>query len=231
MEFTLLGASAVAVAMMYAVLWYEGGRTNAADCTRDVWDALIAAAVAGLVVGRLAAMVAAGANPISHPGDILIVRGGVDTVAATITGIAVFALVVRRDLWWMADAAAPAAVAAAAGWHLGCLVRNACLGTASDLPWAVAQKGSTITRHPVEIYAALLLVVGVMLLIAWKHRRPHAGTIAAVGLAWAAAVRLATEPMRVGLGTDLTWAYAAGTILALAVVYWRRRSRAAAGRP
>ena len=87
MEFTLLGSVAIAVLIMYGVLWFEGGRTTAADCTRDVWDALISAAVVGVVVGRLTAMITAGTNPVAHPGDILIVRAGVDTIAASMSAV------------------------------------------------------------------------------------------------------------------------------------------------
>lgn len=213
MEFTLLGAAAVAVVLLYAVLWYEAGRTNAADCTRDAWDALVTAAVAGLAVGRLSAMIRAGTNPIAHPGDILIVRAGVDTIAASITALGAFAFATRKDLIRLADAATPAALAGLAGWHGGCLVRDSCLGAQSDLPWAVAQAGSSITRHPVEIYAALLLVAAVVGLIVWKRHRPRPGLVTASGLAAAAIARLVTEPMRLGLGDSLTWWYAAAAIV------------------
>ncbi len=221
MEFTLLGAVAVAVALMYLVLRYEGGRTNAADCTRDVWDGLVSAAVIGLIVGRLVAMIQAGTNPISHPGDILIVRAGVDTVAASAVALVTYLVMTRQDTWWLADAAAPAAVAGLAGWHGGCLVRDACLGTSSDLPWAVAQTGSTVTRHPVEIYAALLLVVAAIGFLWWKRHRPRPGIIAAAAVATAALVRLATEPMRPGLGGDQSWWYASAAALGLGVIVWR----------
>jgi len=224
MEFTLLGAVAIAVLLMYAVLWYEGGRTNAADCTRDLWDALITAAVAGVVVGRLVAMVRAGTNPVSHPGDILIVRAGVDTVAASLVAVVAFAGLTRRDPWWSADAAAPAALAALAAWHGGCVVRGACLGTSSDLPWAVAQIGSAISRHPVEIYAALLLGLAVVVLLWWKRRRPHTGIVAAAAVGAAAASRWTTEPLRLGLGDDLSWWYASATIAAASLVLWRSLS-------
>lgn len=226
MEFTLLGAVLVAVVAGYGVVWWEAGTTNSADCTRDVWDALVSALVIGLVVGRVAAMVLAGTNPLTNPGDLLIVRGGVDTVAATLAGLGAFAWQARADLLRLADAAAPAALATLAGWHAGCLVRGSCLGTPSDLPWAVAQPGSAITRHPVEIYAALLLTVGVVALIAWKYRRPREGVIGAAGVVIAAAARLVSEPLRPGLGTDLTLFYAAGSTLAalLAFGLLRRRS-------
>ncbi len=223
MEFTLLGAAAIAVGATYATLWYEGGRTNAADCTRDVWDALVSAAVVGLIVGRLVAMIRAGTNPFTNPGDILIVRSGVDTIAAALSGLTAFVALNRSDPWSMADAAAPAAIAGLSGWQAGCAVRGACLGSPSDLPWAVAQSGSEITRHPVEIYAAILLAAAVVALILWKRSRPAAGVVAAAAIAAASVARWVTEPLRPGLGSDLSWFYAATTIVAVAVAVMRKR--------
>jgi len=222
MEFTLLGAAVVGAALVYAVLWFEAGRTNAADCTRDLWDALVAAAVIGLAVGRVAAMIGQGTNPLTDLGDLLIVRGGVDTVAASVAALATFAWLVRDNLWWLADAAAPAALAGLAGWHGGCLIRDTCHGTQSDLPWALASGTSGITRHPVGLYAAILLLIAAAGLIAWKRwRRPGSGVIGGVALAAAAAVRLGTEPLRVGLGADPVLWYGAGMVAGALVVGWR----------
>ncbi len=223
MEFTLLGSVAIAVVIMYGVLWFEGGRTNAADCTRDVWDALVSAAVVGVVIGRLIAMISAGTNPVAHPGDILIVRAGVDTIAASMSALATYVILTRDDPWWLADAAAPAAIAGLAGWHGGCVVRDACLGTPSDLPWAVAQAGSVVTRHPVEIYTALLLLVTAGLLVWWKRHRPRPGVIAAIAVAAAATARLMTEPLRPGLGGNLVWWYSIAAVAALSVAALRLR--------
>jgi hypothetical protein len=223
MEFTLLGSVAVAVLIMYGVLWFEGGRTNAADCTRDVWDALISAAVVGVVIGRLIAMISAGTNPVAHPGDILIVRAGVDTIAASMSALATYVILTRNDPWWLADAAAPAAIAGLAGWHGGCVVRDACLGTPSDLPWAVAQAGSVVTRHPVEIYTALLLLVTAGLLVWWKRHRPRPGVIASIAVAAAATARLMTEPLRLGLGGNLVGWYSIAAVAALSVAALRLR--------
>lgn len=223
MEFTLLGSVAIAVVAIYAVLWLEGGRTNAADCTRDVWDALIGAAVVGILVGRLFAMVEAGSSPFAHPGDILIVRGGVDTISASLAAVVTYAVLTRRDRWVLLDAAAPAALAGLAGWHAGCLVRDACLGTVSDLPWAIAQSPGGATRHPVEIYTAVALGIAVVAFVWWKYHRPRSGTIGLAAIGVAAAVRLATEPMRLGLGSGLEWWYAAAAASAGAAVLWRSR--------
>ena len=209
MEFTLLWAalSAVVLAWVGLRLWPE-------RVPEQGFDRLLGAAVAGLVVGRLVAMLIQGINPLSSPGDILIVRGGVHTGAAAST----FALA----LWWGnrtdpsgIDALAPAALLGLAGWHGGCLWRDACLGSVSDLPWAWALDGSTVTRHPVEVYVALALMLGAWG-VSWLGWRPllRAGS----ALAIASMVRLVTEPLRPSItGGPLIW-YAAGIAVGLALM-------------
>ena len=209
MEFTLLWAalSAVVLAWVGLRLWPE-------RVPEHGFDRLLGAAVAGLVVGRLVAMATQGINPFASPGDILIVRGGVHTGAAALA----FALV----LWWgnrkdpgSLDAVAPAVLLGLAGWHGGCLWRGACLGTASDLPWAWALDGSTVTRHPVEIYAALALALG-----AWSVSRLGWRPFLRAGsaLAIASLVRLITEPLRPSLtGGPLAW-YLAGAVVGVTLI-------------
>jgi len=220
MEFSLLGAAVIGLAGVYAVLWWEAGRGNAADCTRRLWDLVLASAVAGLVVGRLVAMVRAGTNPLTNPGDILIVRGGVDTAAAAIAALTAAAFQARKDLLPTLDAAAPAALAGLAGWQAGCLARGSCLGTPTGLPWGMHLEGSTVGRHPVEVYAALLLLAGAIALIAWKRRHPAPGMVAGIAFAWAATARLTTEPLRLGIGTGPEWWYAAGITAGLGLTAW-----------
>ena len=161
MEFTLLAAAAIGSGGVYVALWWEARRGNAADCTSDLWDIAIAAILTGLVVGRIAAMVGNGTNPLTAPGDIVVFRSGVDTAFATLGALAAVGWLGRKELLPVADGLAAAALAGLAGWHAGCLARGACLGTATELPWAVRQTGSTVGRHPVELYAALLFVLGV----------------------------------------------------------------------
>ena len=224
MEFSLLGAALIAVLGLYAMLWWEAGRSNAADCTRDLWDASITAIVVGLFIGRLWSMVAAGVNPITSPADILLVRGGVATGPAAAAALAVFAVINRRDAVAMFDAAAPAALAALAGWHGACVVREACLGTPSDLPWAWTTPAGTITRHPVELYAALAFLAAAAGLAVWKRRRrPPPGGIAAAAIATAGLVRLLTEPMRPSLAGGPVWWYAAAVAGAAGWVWVARR--------
>lgn len=224
MEFTLLGAALLSAAAVYATLYYEEKRRVTPGRARDLWDIVLIAAVTGLFVGRLAAMALAGTNPLTHPADVVVVRSGVDTGWASVAALGALAVAGRRDPWRTADAIAPAALAGLAAWHASCVLRGACLGTPSGLPWAVAQSGSRLGRHPVEIYAALGLLAAAALLLAWTRRLRPPGTVAAIALAAAAAARLATEPLRPVLGSGPEPWYAAGVVTGLALAVWRWRA-------
>jgi hypothetical protein len=208
MELTLLWAALTAAAMGWlgTRIWAEGLPDRPAD-------RLFGAGAIGLLLGRLVAMLAQGTNPILNPGDILIVRGGVHTGAATIGAVVSYLWSVRGEVRYL-DATTPAALLAVAGWHGGCLWRGACLGTASDLPWAFAEPGSVVGRHPVEIYVALALV-----LAAWAVSRLPLRPLlrSGVGLAIAATIRLLTEPLRLSLtGGPTSW-YVAAVVIGLLV--------------
>ena len=220
MELSLLAAAVLAWGALVVVLRI-GDREGRAG---EAGEILLGAAVAGLVAGRLAAMIIAGTNPLASPRDVIIVRGGVDTAWAAVGALATFAVLARKRLGVLADAAAAACLAGLAGWHAGCVFTDSCLGTPSDLPWAVALPGSDITRHPVEIYAAVLLALGTGAVLWWRRRAPPPGTIGAVAVAVAAGARLLTEPPRLDLGGAPGAIYAAGLIAgaATAVVLARR---------
>jgi prolipoprotein diacylglyceryltransferase len=207
MEFTLLWAALTAFAAALVTI-----RLTKPPAPDRPLDRIVGAAVAGIAVGRVAALLMQGTNPLTSPGELLIIRGGVDTVWASLTGLAVLTWPLRRTPRAL-DAIAPAALAALAGWHGGCLWRSACLGTTSDLPWAWALPGSDITRHPVEIYAAILLLLGAwsVLRIKWQ-----VGLAAVMALFWAGLARLATEPLRPSLGASLWWFYGLATVTGLA---------------
>jgi prolipoprotein diacylglyceryltransferase len=221
MEFTLLAAAALALAGLYAMLRWEARRGNADRAGGNLFESAVTAGVAGIFIGRLVAMALDGVNPVTHPADVLLVRAGVSTVGATLGAMAVFAALSRRRVIPMADGVAAAALAGLAGWHAGCLPRSACLGTASDLPWAVAQDGSTITRHPVGIYVALLLALAAIAIALWKaYRWPGAGIPAAAALGAAGAIRLGTETMQPSLDGGPVWFYTLGLVAAIAGIAW-----------
>ncbi|MEA2023418.1 MAG: prolipoprotein diacylglyceryl transferase family protein, partial [Actinomycetota bacterium] len=208
MEFTLLGAAAIAGGVAYGMLWWEAKRGNADRCAGNLWETALMSAVAGIFIGRIMAMLIDGVNPLAHPMDVMLVRSGVSTVGASLGTAAVFLWLARKEPIAMADGISAAALAGLAGWHAGCLVRGTCLGTASDLPWALAQESSTVARHPVGIYAALLLAMAAIAIAWWKaYRRPPAGTPASLAIVAAAAVRLATEPFQPSLSGGPVWFY------------------------
>ena len=210
MEFTLLWAALTALAFLWV-----GTRLWPDRLPDHATDRMIGAAAAGLFVGRLTAMITQGVNPLANPADILIIRGGVHTGAAAIGGIGAYLWTSKWRLDWL-DATAPAALLGLAGWHAGCLWRGACLGTDSTLPWAWSQPGSLVTRHPVELYAALGLTAGAWIVsrLPWRLL-----TRAGTALALAGLVRLATEPMRPSItGGPVGWYLAA--IAAGVVAVW-----------
>lgn len=221
MEFTLLAAAAIAGAAAYVMLWWEARHGNAARCTGNLWEAGVASAVAGIFIGRIVAMLIDGVNPIAHPLDVILVRSGVSTVGASLGAAAVFIWLARREPVGMADGISAAALAALAGWHAGCLVRGTCLGTASDLPWAMAQTGSEVTRHPVGIYAALMLGVAAIGLAWWKaYRTPPSGTPASIAVIAAAGTRLVLEPLQPSISGGPVWFYVAGLTVGIAALTW-----------
>ena len=209
MELTLLWAALTGVMMAWFGIRIWDERTPP-----DAFDLLIGAAISGLAAGRLWAMVTQGVNPLTNPLDILLVRGGVDTGAATAGALAGFLWGVRGRVGVL-DAVAPAALLGLAGWHAGCLWRSACLGTVSDFPWAWSLPGGVATRHPVETYAALGLVVA-----AWVVSRSSWSllTRSGTGLALAALIRLSTEPLRPSLEGGPMALYLAGVVAGVAAI-------------
>jgi prolipoprotein diacylglyceryltransferase len=212
MEFTLLGAALVGMIPLGLMLRYLPVR----DAPEHLADVVLTGAMVGLFVGRLAAMLGNGVNPLTNPGDILIVRSGVATGWATVAAIAWVVVVTRPAGLAALDAAAPAALVGLGGWHAGCLVRDACLGTPTGLPWGMRLAGSEVARHPTELYAALLLgLAGVAMWLLLRRRRRRLGVAAGLALAVAAVVRLATEPLRPALGDGPRWWYVAGIAIGL----------------
>ncbi len=209
MEFTLLWAALTAVgfAWLGTRIWDERLPDHATD-------RMVGAAASGILVGRLTAMVLQGTNPLANPADILIVRGGVHTAATTVAAIATYLWAAKWRFAFL-DATAPAALMGLAGWHAGCLWRQACLGSASNLPWAWAQDGSPITRHPVELYTAVGLIFAAWLVsrLPWKILNRAGVALASAGL-----VRLLTEPMRPSISGGPVFWYISAVILGLAAV-------------
>jgi prolipoprotein diacylglyceryltransferase len=221
MQFDLLGAAAFAVFGFWFMLRWEAKRGNAAGCALSLWDVGLMSAMSGLLIGRLVSMISAGINPVTDPFQIILVRSGVSTVGATLGAVAVFTWLARKSLLEAADAIAPAALAGLAGWHAGCLATASCLGTGSSLPWATTLPGSTVARHPVELYAAgAFLLAGIGLALWKQHGRPPLGSVAGLALLAASLTRLSTQPFRISLAGGPVYLYAAGALVGAALTIW-----------
>ena len=208
MEFTLLWAvlTGIGAAWIGTRVWDE-------RLPERPMDKLVGSALAGLFFGRIAAMIGQGVNPLTNPLDIIIVRGGVSTPVATLAALTALIWPARRDPGAV-DSLAPAALAGLAGWHAGCLWRDTCLGTASDLPWAWSTSTSDIARHPVELYAAILLIAGAYA-VARSGWKPYLRS--GLALTIAGASRLLTEPMRPSIsGGPVAW-YAVAVVGGIAL--------------
>ena len=172
---------------------------------------LLGAVLAGIAVGRLTYVLGEGIDALARPMELIFIRGGVSPVPAAAAGVGYLAWTCRSDLLRRWDHLAPAVLAGLAVWEGGCWWQGSCLGTPSQLWWAVALPGSDLTRHPVGMYAAVLLIVGAVLL--WRRPLRPRGATAAVGLGWASAVRLAMPLWSVGAWSDWTWWYLAGVLV------------------
>ncbi|MDH3306459.1 MAG: prolipoprotein diacylglyceryl transferase [Acidimicrobiia bacterium] len=222
MEFTLLWATLIAALGVWIAVKLLSRSEAVPYKDIDQFDVILGAAIVGLGVGRLAAMITTGTNPLTHPGLIPLVRGGVHTGWATIAALGWLAWFGRRrgPGWVLYDGLAAPALAGLAAWEAGCLVRSACLGTSTSLPWGIAGSGGVL-RHPAGIYAAIGLLVATIVIGRLLIRRPPEGAVAAAALAAAAGVRLLVEPMRVSLGAGQTWWYAAGLVIGIGLLGWR----------
>jgi prolipoprotein diacylglyceryltransferase len=211
MEFTLLGAALTGALGLWLGLRLPGIRVRAETIDRP-WDVLVGAAAIGVFSGRLVEMITVGVNPLTNPFDVILVRGGVDTVAASIGALLTLAWVFRDDQTTL-DIVAPAALLGLAGWHAGCVWTGSCLGAATSGDWGFTLPGSSVGRHPTELYAAVALAV--FAVVTTRPRTPFVAT--GLALAGAGAVRAATQPIRPSLTGGPMWAYLAAIALGSAV--------------
>lgn len=219
MEFTLLAAALTGAAGAWVALRIPAIRSRARRIDKP-WDALIGAAAVGVFFGRVVEMVGAGVNPLTNPFDVILVRGGVDTVGASLAAIATLAWVFRSDLMTL-DALASPGLAGLAGWHAGCLWTDSCLGTATGGDWGFTLAGSNVARHPTELYAAAAFVL--LAFVAARTTTPFRAT--GVAIAGAGAVRAATQPIRPSLTGGPLWAYLAAIALGAVIAVFGGRIR------
>lgn len=221
MEFTLLFNALLAFGAVFISLRWLGRDPRLAEDAPRAWDVLLGAAIAGLLVGRLTAMIAAGTNPLTHLLDVILIRAGVDTVGATLGFLLALGWAYRDGVVAAADALAAPILFGLAGWHGGCLVRGSCTGTGTSLPWGLPGTAD-VSRHPVEVYTAVLLLVAAILLARAWRRGVLTGFLGPWALTAAAGSRALTEPLRLHLGSGLLGVYLLGVTLGFGLAYCQR---------
>ena len=205
MEFTLLWAALAGVGTMWAAdRWLNEGHRR--------FDDLLSAALIGLAVGRLAAMIGAGSYPWQHPGLILLVRAGVHPGWASLAALGWLAVRFRSSPITVESMAVPALIGLGA-WEAGCVFRSACGGVVV---------GSSAL--PIGLIAAAAFV-GAALLV---HRFPPP-TKPGAALLVAGVIRSATEPFRSALAHSIIWWYLAAIVVGSIVVVRQRRHPAGFG--
>jgi prolipoprotein diacylglyceryltransferase len=229
MEVSLLVAAILSAGAGWAALRLEEAKGMLAVTRREAWDTVVLACVAGVAAGRLAHLVASGVDLIHHSADLFVIRGGVSSGWASLTAIGVcIASTARRRLPSLLDQIAPAALASLSAWHASCLIRASCLGDVTGLPIGWHQSGSTLRRHPVELYASVLLLSAAIAAFMMLTRRVPRLLVASLSLAMAGTSRLITEPLRPSFhGGPTGWytsAVAAGLVVAALVVVAGRRA-------
>lgn len=217
MEFTLLAAALTGALGTWLGLRIPAVRARTAEIDKP-WDVLVGAAAIGIFSGRLFEMITSGVNPLTNPFDIILVRGGVDTTAASVAALATVAWVFRSEIVAL-DSLAPAALLGLAGWHAGCLWTGACLGTATGGDWGFALPESEVARHPTELYAAAAFVL--LAFVVARIRTPMVAT--GIAVAGAGAVRALTQPFRPSLTGGPIWSYAAAIAIGVGVALLGRR--------
>jgi len=204
-EFTLLWAALTGVGAMWAA-----DRWLNADDRR--FDDLLSAALIGIAVGRLAAMIGGGSYPWQHPGLILLVRAGVHPGWASLAAIVWLTIRFRSAPVALGAMAVPALIGLG-GWEAGCLYRSACGGVIV---------GSSAV--PIGLIAGAAFV-GAAILV---HRFPPP-TRPGAALLGAGVIRSASEPFRSALTHSIIWWYLVAIVVGLIVAVAVRRHPARFG--
>lgn len=199
MEFTLLWAALTGVGAMWAT-----DRFLNADERR--FDDLLSAALIGLAVGRLAAMIIGGSYPWQHPGLILLVRAGVHPGWASLAALLWLAVRFRTSPITLGAMAVPALIGLG-GWEAGCVFRSACGGV---------MVGSSAL--PVGLIAGATFVGAALLVYRLAPPTKPGAALLAAGV-----IRSASEPFRSALTHSIIWWYVIAIVVGLIVVVAGRR--------
>lgn len=158
--------------------WFaEAGWTR-----RDVEDLLFYGVLGVVIGGRLGyALFYKPGYYASHPLEVFAVwKGGMSFhggLIGVVFAMALFARMRQRSFWAVTDLIAPCVPTGLASGRLGNFINGELWGRFADpsLPWGMVfpQSGSSLPRHPSQIYQFLLEGLLLFVLLWWYARRPR----------------------------------------------------------
>ena len=129
----------------------EAGRKNIDK--DDIWNAMILSLI-GMIIGSRIFYVISNFNEFGNLEELFNLNGGFSFLGgASLAGILVFVYAKHKkiNLWKLADAITPGAIAAIVIVRIGCFLIYDHLGRITNLPWGRLYIDETV-RHPIILY-------------------------------------------------------------------------------
>ncbi len=186
-----------------------------------VLEAVVASTFAGLIGARLLYVFLNWSYYSANPVEILFARfEGLSFYGGFILGATMlFFWCYWRKLSFLrlADLMAPYLALGYAFGRIGCFLNGCCYGLESDLPWALpAAMTDDITRHPVQLYAALGALILFAALKLLRPKRPFVGFLLVALFGLYGVLRFTTEFFR---QEEAAWiGLSAAQIFSLAII-------------
>ena len=176
MDYGLLASMIMAFGL--PALWARRWALQGFDPPVGFVDAVLGAAAAGLVAGRLSTLALDDPRSLGRVADMLVIRSGVEFWPGVVVAVAVAAWSGRRagvpPVARLA-ALAPLAMVGYAAFEGSCVFRDGCYGPVS--PFGLRPTGLSTTMLPIGILTAVAVIGGAALL---HHRGIRAGGAPAV---------------------------------------------------
>lgn len=196
------------------------GRGNSTGTgLHSFFDAALGPALAGVVVGRLAAVLLDDPRSLTRVTDLLIIRSGVEFWPGMAAAVAVVVWGAKRDkvpvLARLADLA-PLAMIGYACYEATCFLRGGCFGP--DSPIGLRPPGLVTTMLPVGIVMGLAVVAGAIAVRGLSEAGRQPQLVLAAAAATVATVRAVGSIWLPHVGDGLTRPHQTSVVVAVAGV-------------
>ncbi len=193
------------------------------EAVNHLYNLTFTALIAGIIGARLAYLLRFPDAFMANPLSLLSLNPGLlDRNAGLAVGLLAAVVYGQRknlNFWFTLDRLTPLFAVFMVAISLSNFASGSAFGAPTDLPWGIELWGAT--RHPTQIYAALLAAGILVLVVRWQATKSTAGMVFLQFVAWSAAAMLLVEGFRgdsllVGAGLRLAQLVAWG-LLALSL--------------